>query len=337
MNDKAAQAIDQAIQAANHIVVIQADNPDGDSLGSALGLEAILSDMGKEVSLYCGVDLSSSHFGHMPGWDRVTKELPNQFDLSIIVDNSANSLLELLARSESKKTIAARPAIVIDHHSEVTCDIPYVNTVYNVEAVATAEAIYELALRFKWPLPLDACNMLAVAIMSDSLGLVSEKTTARSIHIVAELVERGVNISLLDMARKESLKKSPEIVRYKGKLLERIEYFHNDQIAIITIPWEEIETYSHQFNPSVLVIEDMRMTIGVKVAIALKVYRGGKITGKIRCNPGFQIANDLASEFGGGGHPFASGFKLTDKRPLEEIKQDVINKAKVLLEAKGDA
>lgn len=55
------EKIAEAIQAAQRVVVIQADNPDADSLGSALALEHILSDMGKDVALYCGVQ----YLGHI--------------------------------------------------------------------------------------------------------------------------------------------------------------------------------------------------------------------------------------------------------------------------------
>ena len=49
--------IGKLIDGASKIVIIQADNPDGDSLASALALEQILGDLDKEVVLYCGVDV----------------------------------------------------------------------------------------------------------------------------------------------------------------------------------------------------------------------------------------------------------------------------------------
>lgn len=76
------------VDAAEHIVIVQADNPDGDSLASALALESILGDLGKTVSLYCGSDVPS-YLRYLEGWDRVQNELPIRFDASIIVDTSA--------------------------------------------------------------------------------------------------------------------------------------------------------------------------------------------------------------------------------------------------------
>lgn len=324
-----AQPIADILSSAQRIVILQADNPDGDSLGSALALEQILGDMGKEPILYCGVDIPG-YLHYLEGWDRVSKDLPNQFDASIIVDTGADSLFEQLEKNGQKGWIKTKPAIVIDHHA-TEASIDFATVMCNKTAVATSEVIYELAKQLDWPLNLTAKEMIVTAIMSDSMGLVTEATSARSIHIIAELVEGGVSLADLEHARRILMRKSPELVAYKGQLLQRIEYFGDDQVAVITIPWQEIEKYSAQYNPSMLVLEDMRMTIGTHIAIAFKTYNGDRITAKIRANQGYPIADKLAEHFGGGGHAYASGFKVQDGRPFEEIKSECINLASELL------
>jgi len=323
------QTIAEYVDRAQRIVVVQADNPDGDSLASSLALEQILGDMGKDVYQYCGVDIPT-YLRHLPGWDRVNKQLPSQFDLSIIVDTSAISLLEQLQKTGQIGSLTTRPSIVIDHH-------PVENTIYfstiliNKPAVATGELLYELVNENKWPMSLEVKEFLAISILSDSLGLMSEATTGQSIHIMAELVESGVSLAKLESARRETMRKSPDIVHFKGELLQRVEYFDENRIAAVTISHSEIAAYSHEYNPSMLVLDDMRLTTNTDVAIAFKTYADGKITAKIRCNYGKGIATDLAQYFGGGGHPYASGFKVTDKRPFTEVKTDCINKASELL------
>lgn len=322
--------LQQAIQTAQKIVILQADNPDGDSMGSALALEHILGDMGKEVSLYCGVDVPS-YLTYLEGWDRCSKELPKQFDLSIVVDTGADSLFEQLEKTGQLARLRSKPSIVIDHH-DVEKPLSFATITCNYPAVATGEVIYELAQQLDWSLNLGAKHMIATAILSDSLGLTTEATSARSIHIIAELVESGVSIPVLERKRKALMMKQPELVRYKGELLQRVEYYADDRIATVVIPWREIEQYSPLYNPSMLVIEDMRMTIRTAIAIAFKQYRDNRITAKIRCNAGFPIAKALAEHFGGGGHIYASGFKVQDGRPLSEIKSECINFATQLLD-----
>ena len=309
---------------------MQADNPDGDSLGSALALEQILHDLGKEPILYCGVDIPS-YLSYMPGHDRTTKDLPHNFDVAIIVDTSADSLFEQLEKSGQKGWVKGKPTILIDHHP-VENTIDFANVVCNQTAVATAEVIYELAKQLDWPLSQTAKEMITHAIMSDSLGMTTEATSARSIGIVSELVEGGVSIAALEQKRRELMRKSPDLIKYKGQLLQRIEYYAGARLATITIPWNEIEHYSHEYNPSMLVLEDMRMTIGTQIAIAFKLYNDGHVTAKIRANFGTPIANKLAAHFGGGGHPYASGFKVAGSKPFDEIKSEAIAKATELLD-----
>ncbi len=324
-----AQAINELVKTANTIVVVQADNPDGDSLGSALALEQILSEMGKDVWLHCGANIPP-YLHYYRGWDRVTNELPANVDLSIVVDTSAISLMENLATSKQIDILASKPCIVIDHH-EVEPTIPFATIVCNQSAVATGQVIYELAKDLGWSINVEAQKNLVSSILADSLGLTTEATSARSIHIVAEMVDNGVSIAELDQARRSLMQKSPALTHFKGELLQRVEYYKDNRIATVTISWSEIEKYSPEYNPPMLVLEDMRMTTGTQIAIAFKVYNSGRVTAKIRCNQGAPIANKLAEHFGGGGHAYASGFKVQDGRPFNEIKSECISYTSELL------
>ncbi len=323
---KAAHAV---INDAKTIVILQADNPDGDSLASALALETILGDMGKTPIMVCGIDMPA-HLRYLSGWDRVEKEVPQKFDASIIVDTSTLSLFESLDKNGQMGWIKSKPVIVLDHH--VTSDgIDYAKVSIVEAAVSTGEVIYALAKQENLPLSVEAMNFIAVSIMSDSLGLTSDGTTVRAIRTIADVVEAGVSLSNLDAARRELMKREPELLPYKGSLLQRIELHDQGRIATIMIPWVEIEKYSSIYNPSMLAIDDMRMTIGVQICIAFKVYNNGRVTAKIRCNPGGQIADKLAAHFGGGGHPYAAGFKVLKCDDFATLKRQTIQKATELL------
>lgn len=324
-----AKPIGEIITAAQKIVIIQADNPDSDSLASALALEHILGDLGKDPYLYCGVDVPS-YLHYLAGWDRVSRDMPSQFDASIIVDTSSLSLLEQLNKTGAKPWVAAKPCIILDHH-DTKSSIDFAKVTCQPVAVSTGEVIYELAGQLNWPLNDHAKDMIATSIMSDSLGLISDGTSARSIAIISELVEQGVSLAKLDDARRQLMRKSPELNTYKGQLLQRIEYFHDNQIATVTIPWSEIEKYSPLYNPSMLVIDDMRMTEGTDLAIAFKVYQDGHVTAKIRANYGRGVAAKLAEAFGGGGHPYASGFKTTKSTSVQQLQADCVELAHHLL------
>jgi phosphoesterase RecJ-like protein len=283
--------------------------------------------------LYCGVDIPD-YLKHLKGWDRVSKDMPSQLDASIIVDTSAIVLLEKLEQSEYRGWVASKPVIVLDHHTDVACDIPYAKFVVNDhDAVATGEVIYKLAEQLDWPLNLQAKTHIASSILADSLGLTSEGTTAGTYRIMADLIDSGVDRPALEEARRALSKMSDPIFRYKAKLIERTEFLANGRIALVSIPDEELMQYSPMYNPAPLIQLDMLQTEAVLVAIVFKRYKDGKVTGSIRCNLGGDIAADLATQFGGGGHSYAAGFKITDGRNFDTVKSEVISKASELLDA----
>ena len=116
--------IKELVDGAQKIVILQADNPDADSLASTLALEQILGEMGKQTYLYCGIDMPA-YLKYLSGWDRVNSELASSFDLSIIVDASTMTLFQKLAGSGKQGWVASKPCIVLDHHSEVDNQIPF--------------------------------------------------------------------------------------------------------------------------------------------------------------------------------------------------------------------
>jgi phosphoesterase RecJ-like protein len=328
------EVLKTAVESANSIVIIQAENPDGDSLGSSLALEEILGDLGKQVHLYCRVDMPK-YLRHMDGWARVEDKFPASADLAIIVDTLSDTLLsKALETPGVRHWLETHPVIAIDHHASVEDSLSFPHEVIADDtAVATGETITRLAEELGWKINPVAAASLYSSIMSDSLGLTTDGTTAESIHTIARLVEYGAVPSEIEAARRELMKKSPEILEYKGKLIGRIEYYCNGQLALVHIPWEDIEAYSDQYNPSVLVLDEMRLVTGVELAVALKTYPDGKITGKLRSNQ--PIADKVAGYFGGGGHPYASGFRAFDT--YENIRKELVSATlKILADKKSD-
>lgn len=294
------------IENAKKIVVIQAENPDGDSLGSSLALEEILGDIDKQVSLYCPVDIPK-YLRYVTGWDRVMADFDTKANLAIIVDTSADVLLgKALEAPGVRHFLETHPVLVFDHHA-TTSTLSFEHTLISDSVVATGELIYNIATQAGWPISSQAAENMLIAIMSDSLGLTTQSTTADSFDVVAKLVRLGANNSEIELRRREFMKKSPEILEYKGKLIGRIEYLLDGKLALVHIPWDDIQSYSDQYNPSMLVLDEMRLVENVEVACAIKTYPDGKLTGKLRCNT--PIAEVIAGYFGGGGHAYAAGFR----------------------------
>ncbi len=302
-------AID-TVQQAKKIVIIQAENPDGDSLASSLALEEVLSDLGKEVLLYAPVEIPK-YLRYIIGWDRVSDTLSTSVDLAIIVDTSAEVLLsKVLEAPGARHFLESTPVLVIDHHlTESTLSFGHV--ALTKQAAATSEVIYKLAKQAGWEINQQAAEDLLAAILSDTLGLSTESVSANTLRVAAELVDLGAAPATIESRRRQFMKKSAEILSYKGELIGRIEYFLEGALALIHIPWEDIQKYSDQYNPSVLVLEEMLLVEGVSVAVAIKTYPDGKVTGKLRSS--LPVAETIAGFFGGGGHKYAAGFRAYDE------------------------
>jgi phosphoesterase RecJ-like protein len=302
------KAID-LINAAQKIVVIQAENPDGDSLGSSLALEEILGDLGKDVVLYCAIDIPK-YMHYIKGWDRVVKDWPTDRDLAIIVDTSSALLMvKTFETAGVTHFMESHPVLVIDHHAEVEGDLPFEHTLVNdLESVATGQALYKMATEAGWTINPQAAENLFLSIQADSLGLTTQNTDADAYRVAAELVALGAQPAVIEARRREYMKKPADILAYKGELIGRIQYSLDGKLATVHIPWADIEEYSDRYNPSVLVLDEMRLVEHVEIAIAIKTYPDGKLTGKIRSN--IPIAGKVAGFFGGGGHDYSSGFKV---------------------------
>ena len=310
--------------------IIQAENPDGDSLGSALSLDYLLTD--KDISLYCPVEIPK-YLRYMPDWSRVQHEFDFSADGYIIVDTASEILLsKLLEDSAIRKCLIEKPVFVLDHH-ETEDDLSFSHQGLIQTLPACADLIYQIAIEQNL-LPKNssdatsdhrkAAEYLIYGILSDTLGLTTSSTTPDTFRTIASLLDYGLDIAELEENRREFMKKSRRILEYKADLIKKVEYYLDGKLATVHIPWEEIHEYSDEYNPNVLILEELRLVEGVEVAVCIKTYPDGKVTGKIRTDYRHPIAEQIAGFFGGGGHPFAAGFRTYDLS-YDDTVHEIIN------------
>ena len=316
MFDKAIQLITEA----HKIIIIQAENPDGDSLGSSLALEEILGDLGKEVVLYCPIEIPK-YMRYIQGWARVVNDFDTTADLAIIVDTTADVLMSKVLEARGvRHYLETHDVLVIDHHTETAPNLSFEYELLIEEAPAASQVIYHLAKEAGWTINSQAAENLMVALQSDTLGLTTPNVQPESFKVAGELTALGASVAAIEERRREFMKKPQEILAYKGRLIERVEYFCDGKLALVRIPFEEIQAYSDAYNPSVLVLDEMRLVIGVELAVAIKTYPDGKLTGKLRSNS--PISADVAGYFGGGGHKYAAGFRVYESE--EQVIRELI-------------
>ena len=230
----------RAISDAQSVIIVQAENPDGDSIGSSLALEEILGDLGKSVALHCPVN-TPRYLRYINGWDRITSDFDTSADLAIIVDTNAEILLSRsLEMPGVRHFLETHPVVVLDHHA-TDSTLTFDTITAGQLVVATGELIYNLAHEAGWTINPQAAEDMLIAIMSDSLGLTTQNTTADSFRVAGELTALGASNAAIEERRREFMKKSPEILTYKGRLIERIEYLLGGKLALVHVPWEEIQ------------------------------------------------------------------------------------------------
>ena len=331
------QQFSDFIKDKKQISIIQAENPDGDSLGSALALSQALPN--RIASLYCPVDLPK-YLRYYHNWSNVNSEFDFQADAFIIVDTAANLLLsKLLDDPAIRHQLETKPVLVLDHH-ETADDLSFEHQSIIENLPSCCSLIYKIFKDQNITIDQTTAEYLFQGLLSDTLGLSTESVDADSFLIAADLSQLGAKISNLEERRREFMKKSRlfsntivplclwwigfmtnsrRILDYKADLIKRIEYHLDGKLATIHIPWEDIANYSDEYNPNVLILEEMRMVEGVELAVAIKTYPDGKLTGKIRSSE--PIAERVAGYFGGGGHPHAAGFRTYDTDYNSVVKE----------------
>ncbi|MBQ6396407.1 DHH family phosphoesterase [Candidatus Saccharibacteria bacterium] len=308
----------------SRVSIIQAENPDGDSLGSALALDYLISENfpGVETSLFCPVEIPK-YLRYFSDWSRVEIEFDWKADAFVIVDTAAEVLLsKLLEDSAIRGLLEKKPVFVLDHH-ETEDDLQFSHEGIIEPLPACCSLIYKIIKEEKLKASAEVCENLVYGILSDTLGLTAFSTSPETFRSVADLLEMGeLKIAELEENRREFMKKSPRILEYKAELIKRVEYHLDNALATVHIPWEDIHEYSDEYNPNVLILEELRLVEGVKIAVAIKTYPDGKVTGKIRS--AVPIAEAVAGFFGGGGHPFAAGFRTYDMS-YEDVVRDLVS------------
>jgi phosphoesterase RecJ-like protein len=308
MNKEDIQAFGDLISRAERILIISHIRPDGDAVGSLIGLGLMLEEIGKEVNLVLedGVPLV---FHHLTGADRVTKEVVGVYDLVIVVDSSD------IDRIGSVLDEYGEPDVNIDHHPTNT-QFASLNLVRD-NAVATVEIIYDIALALSLPINLPIAEALLTGLLTDSLGFRTSNSSPRTLRIAAELMERGANLQVL--YRKAMMEKSIEAIRYWGQGLSRIQ--HEEGLIWTSLSLEDRKIAEYTGRDDADLVNILTRVKDIKVCVVFVEQTDGSVKVSWRSQPSFDVAS-IATQFGGGGHKPAAGAEI--RGDLETVQNDVL-------------
>ena len=280
------------IKNANKIAITAHVNPDPDALGSVLALGKALPKIGKEITMVIDDDISDS-LSFMPYIKEVVRpETLNtqQFDLLVVLDASD------IERIGEVSNLTNAPILNIDHHISNTEFAKYL--CLDVDAAATAEIIYLLIKELKIDIDLEIATNLYTGIATDCGFFQYANTTARTMMCAAELMQYGIKVNYISDCLAA---KSKEALILLIKVLEGMEFYANDKIAVITMPKELADSKMDTDG----FINHPRYIQGVEVAVFCK-YKDDYTT-RISMRSKELDVSAVALDFGGGGHKRAAG------------------------------
>lgn len=308
MNKENIQAFGNLVDRADRILIISHIRPDGDAVGSLIGLGLILEELGKEVNLVLE-DGVPKVFHHLTGFDKVFKEVNGVYDLVIVVDCSD------IDRIGSVLDEHGEPDVNIDHHPTNT-HFGSLNIVRE-EAVATVELIYDLALALSYPFNQAIAEALLTGLLTDSLGFRTSNSSPRTLRIAAELQEQGADLQAL--YRKAMLEKSYEAIRYWGKGLGRIQ--REGGLAWTSLSLEDRVETKYPGRDDADLVNVLTRIRDVDICVVFVEQKNGTVKVSWRSRPGYDVSL-IAMQFGGGGHKPAAGADIHGS--LEQIQADVL-------------
>ncbi len=318
----------EQIKQAENIIIFSHVNPDGDTLGSMLGLSRIIKkNFGKQTT--------NVVIGKIPETYSFMSDIANctlnsdtdksfKYDLAIAVDVAAKDRMvdmqEIFFNAKCK--------VNIDHHvtNNGYADINIIDS----KASSTGEVIYGIVKNLGLEIDNETANYLYTAILTDTGGFRFENTSSKVFNYAAELMEYGVNPT--DLYRKCYESKPKAMALLNAYAIQTAVFKENDKIAYTIITKEDMKNFNAKGDYTEGISEALRQINSTEVAMLLKESENQTTKVSLRSKK-IDVAK-IAENFNGGGHHFAAGCtiqkppQIAVQKLLELIKKELkcINK-----------
>ncbi len=315
MNEASIATLKAKIDAASRILIVSHLRPDGDAVGSLLGLGLFLQGMGKDVNMVLE-DGVPTIFHHLEGSDQIYKEPIGIYDLMIVLDCSD------ISRVGDVLDEYGQPDVNIDHHPTNTF-FAHLNIV-DPKAVATAEMLVDLLAVFNTPLTQEIAAPLLTGIIMDTLGFRTSNITPKALRMAAALQEAGADLPTL--YRKALIQRSYEALQYWGAGLSKME--RDGRLIWTTLSLEDRHKIGYPGRDDADLVNVLSSVEDMDVCVIFIEQSDGTVKVSWRAKLGFDVSA-VAIQFEGGGHKPAAG--ATIQGQLDSVKEDVLKATRKLL------
>ncbi len=315
MDKKSLQEAGKIVEASQKILIISHTRPDGDAVGSVLGLGLALQAAGKEVQMILEDGVPKS-FHHLAGSDQIQKRAHDVYECSIVVDCSD------LTRTGNIFLDAPPPDINIDHHN-TNLDFGQVNLVDPL-AAATTEILAQIMPDWNLSIDIPIADALLTGLITDTLGFRVASMRPNTLRVAADLFEVGADLTTL--YDKALLTRSFKAARYWGTGLSSLQL--EGRLLWTQLTLEDRLTADYPGRDDADLINILQTVDDADVFVIFIEQNNGTVKVSWRARRGFDVSQ-VALKFGGGGHKPAAGAEIHGS--LDAVIEDVLAATRPIL------
>lgn len=316
MNNEIIGAIKERLEKAKNIVIASHVRPDGDAVGSLLGLGLALKNAGKSVQMVLADGVPAS-FKYLEGSELVVNKPTGEHDTFITVDSAEYKRVGKVFEE------FGQPDINIDHH-KTNGNYAVLNLI-EADEVATASILTTHLPEWGYEITQPIAAALLTGIITDTLGFRTSNMNPSALRVCAQLMETGVDMP--DIYMRSLVKKTFVAAKYWGAGLTNME--HKDGIVWSTLTLEDRKRTGYGGNDDADLINMISAIDGHKVGMIFVVQSDNHVKISWRALEQGVDVSQVAKHFNGGGHAAAAGADIPGT--LEEIQPMVLKTTRDML------
>ena len=301
---------------AESILITGHIRPDGDAIGSILGLGLALLDTGKKVQMVLPDGLPST-FRHLEGSGLITTTFEGGVDTFITVDSA-----DFQRVHEDLHTLG-KPALNIDHH--ITNDQYAELNLVEADAVSTTSILIEHIPAWGLTISPAAAAALLTGLITDTLGFRTTNMVPKALNQAADLMAIGVNLP--DLYYRTQVSRSFKAAQYWGKGLAKIE--RDGEMVWAELSLEDRKAINYHGNDDADLINLLSAIEECPISLIFVEQPGNAVKISWRARGKEWDVAQIASSFEGGGHRAAAG--ATVEGSLDDIKPRVLRATREIL------
>jgi phosphoesterase RecJ-like protein len=316
MDEAFLQILRKQIHVSNKFLVVSHIRPDGDAVGSLLGMGLSLQAAGKDVEMLLS-DGVPGDFQHLHGSELVKTKTTGIFDYTITVDCSD------MERTGGALRDYSVPDLNIDHHPT---NLNFAkNNLVDPNAVATAEILAEYLPKLELPITQPVAAALLNGIITDTIGFRTYNMTPNALRTAANLMDLGVNLP--ELYHRSMLSRSFNALRYWGAGLSKLQ--RDGRMVWTSLTLSDRDAIGYGGRDDADLVNVLTSLKDADVVLIFIEQSQDRVKVSWRAQPEFDVSK-IALQFGGGGHKAAAGAEIAGT--LTQVKSQVLKATKTLFD-----